>query len=121
VEFTDFAITTLIFDPVFVESLHLGKGAGEDIRRLVEKIAAREKRAVGMQDIASALKISTDRAYSKLRYAEKVGAIRRANKPEKSNHKLFLPAPRPRFVPEPGKLFQETRGRCCSLCASIDR
>jgi hypothetical protein len=42
VEFSDFAITTLIFDPVFVESLHLGKGAGEDTRRLQRRPASQK-------------------------------------------------------------------------------
>jgi DNA primase len=109
VKFSDFAITALIFDPVFVESLHLSKGAGEETRRLVGDIAARKRRAVGAKDIARELDISIDKAYSKLRYADKVGVIRRANKPEKSNPKLFLPAPRPRFVPDPEKLFRKLK------------
>lgn len=109
VEFADFAIAALILDPVFVESLHLGSGAGEETRRLVEDIAARKKRAVGAKDIARKLGISMDKAYSKLRYAEQVGVIQRANKPEKSNRKLFLAAPRPRFVPDPEKLFRKLR------------
>ena len=109
VDFADFAITALIFDPVFVESLHLNKGAGEETRRLVGDMAARKRRAVGAKDIARKLNISIDKAYSKLRYAEQVGVIRRANKPEKSNRKLFLPIPRPRFVPDPKKLFRELK------------
>jgi hypothetical protein len=109
VDFADFAITALIFDPVFVESLHLGKGAGEETRRLVGDIAARKRRAVGAKDIARKLEISIDKAYSRLRYAEKVGVIRRANKPEKGNRKTYLSNPRPRFVPDPKKLFRQLR------------
>jgi hypothetical protein len=105
VDFSDFAITALIFDSVFVESLHLNKTAGEATRRLVEEIVARKSRPVDVKDIMKELKVSKDQAYSKLRYAERAGVVRRANKPEKSNHKLFLPAPRPRFVPDPEKLF----------------
>jgi hypothetical protein len=109
VDFADFAITASIFDPVFVESLHLGKGAGQETRRLVGEIAARQKRAVGAKDLAHKLDISIDRAYSRLRYAKQVGAIRRANEPEKGNRKLFLPVPPPRFVPDPKKLFRKLK------------
>jgi hypothetical protein len=109
VEFSDFAITALIFDHVFVESLQLRKGAAEGTRKLVEEIAAGKKRAVGARDIKSKLKISIDQAYSKLRYAEKTGVIQRANKAEKSNLKLYLPVPRPRFVPDPQKLFRKLK------------
>jgi predicted transcriptional regulator len=97
----------LIFDPVFVESLHLGKAAGEAIRRDVEAIFAKKKRPVRAKDLARDLGISMGQAYSKLRYAAKVGVIRRANKPEKGNSKLFLPTPRPRFVPDPEELLKE--------------
>jgi hypothetical protein len=110
VDFADFAITALIFDSVFVESLHLGKVVGEATRRIVEEIAARKKRAVEAKDIVRELKISKDAAYNKLRYAERAGTIRRANKPERSNRKLFWPAPRPRFVPDPEKLFRKLKG-----------
>ena len=110
VDFADFAITALIFDSVFVESLHLNRTAGEATRKLVEKIVARKSRPVDVKDIMKELKVSKDQAYSKLRYAERAGVILRANKPEKSNHKLFLPAPRPRFVPDPEKLFRKLKG-----------
>jgi hypothetical protein len=96
----------LIFDPVFVESLRLGKGAGEATRRLVEDTCAAKGRPVRAKDIARKLKCSIDQAYSKIRYAEARGAIQRANKPEKNNPKMFLPTPRPRFVPDPEKLFR---------------
>jgi GNAT superfamily N-acetyltransferase len=109
VEFADFAITALIFDSVFVESLHLGKGVGEITRRLVEAISVAKGRPVHAKDIARKLRISMDQAYSKLRYADKVGVIRRANKPEKSNPKAYLSTPPPRFVPEPEKLFRKLR------------
>jgi predicted transcriptional regulator len=109
VDFADFAITALIFDSVFVESLHLNKTAGEATRRLVEEIIARKGRPVDVKDLVKALKISKDKAYSKLRYAEQAGVIRRANKPEKGNRKLYRPAPRPRFVPDPKKLFRKLK------------
>jgi hypothetical protein len=106
-EFADFAITALIFDTVFVESLRLGKTAGEATRRLAEEISKATNRPVEAKDLVRKLKISTDQAYAKLRYAASLGVILRANEPEKGNRKLFLPAPRPRFVPDPEKLFHE--------------
>jgi hypothetical protein len=109
VEFADFAITALIFDPVFVESLHLGKGAGEATRRLVEELSAAKGRPVRAKDLAHKLGISMDRAYEKLSCAARVGVIRRVNKPEKGNRKLFLATPRPRFVPDPEELFKELK------------
>lgn len=111
VDFADFAITALIFDSVFVESLYLDKKAGEATRRVVEEIAAKEKRAVDAKDVARKLKISKDAAYNKLRYAEKAGSIRRANRPERSNRKLYLPAPRPRFVPDPERLLRKLKDK----------
>ena len=109
-EFADFAITALILDTAFVESLHLiGRGAVEDVRRLVKDISTAKGRPARAKDVARTLRISMDQAYSKLRYAEQKGVIRRANKPEKSNRKLFLPAPRPRFVPDPEKLFRKLK------------
>lgn len=109
VDFADFAITALIFDSVFVESLHLNKTAGEATRRLVEEIVARKGSPVDVRDIMKELKVSKDQAYSKLRYAEQAGVIRRANRPERSNRKTFLPTPRPHFVPDPEKLFRKLK------------
>jgi hypothetical protein len=110
VDFADFAIAALIFDPVFVESLHLDKAAGEATRRLVDEISASKKRPVEARDIAHKLGISKDKAYAKLRYAVQAGVIQQANKPQKSNRKAYLGTPQPRFVPEPKKLFRELEG-----------
>jgi hypothetical protein len=93
VEFADFAITALIFDEVFVESLGLGRRAGEATRQVVEDISIATGRPVQAKDLAEKLGISTAKAYRKLSSAETMGAIRRANKPEKANRKLFLPTP----------------------------
>jgi hypothetical protein len=107
VDFADFAITALIFDPVFVESLHLGKGVGEATRRLVEAISVAKGRPVRAKDVARKLGISMDQAYSKLRNAAKAEVIRQANKPGKNNTKAYLSNPLPRFVPDPKKLFRK--------------
>jgi hypothetical protein len=110
VDFADFAITTLIFDRVFVESLPpLGKAAGEATRRDVEKIASETGKPVQAEDLARELDISMDRAYAKLAYAAGTGVIRLANKPERGNAKKYLPVPAPRFVPDPKRMFRKLR------------
>jgi hypothetical protein len=107
VDFADFAITTLIFDRVFVESLGLGKSAAEATRRSVERISVATGKPVEARELARELKISKDKAYSKLRYAEQAGVIRIANKPEKSNRKTFLALPAPHFVPDSNLMFHK--------------
>jgi hypothetical protein len=109
VDFADFAITALIFDHVFVESLHIVKGVGEATRRLVEAIADETGKPARAKDVARKLNISMDTAYRKLRSAEQAGVIRLANKPEKSNRKKYWALPAPRFVPDPKKLFRKLR------------
>lgn len=109
VDFADFAITALIFDRVFVESLHLGAGVGEVTRRLVEAIADETGKPVRAKDVARKLNISMDTAYRKLRSAEQAGVIRLANRPEKNNRKKYWALPAPRFVPDPKKLFRKLR------------
>jgi hypothetical protein len=64
---------------------------------------------VEAKDIMKELKISKDKAYAKLRYAKSAGVIRQANEPQKSNRKVYLPNPLPRFVPDPKKLFQKLK------------
>jgi predicted transcriptional regulator len=99
----------LIFDSVFVESLHLVKGASEGTRRLVEEFVASKKKPMEAKDLARKLRISMAQAYAKLRSAESAGVIQRANKPGPGNRKFFLPAPRPRFVPDPEELFRKLK------------
>jgi hypothetical protein len=106
-EFADFAITALIFEDVFVESLHRQDGPAEATRRLVEEIARKKERPVRVKDLVRKFGISKDRAYAMLRQAMAAGAIRQANKPERNNRKVYMPTQRPRFVPDPEKLFQK--------------
>jgi hypothetical protein len=110
VDFADFAVTTLLFDRVFVESLPpLGKAAGEATRRHVEEIANETGKPVRAKDLARKLDLSMDQAYGKFRYAARVGVIRLANEPERSNRKKYWPVPAPRFVPDPKTMFQKLR------------
>ena len=80
---------------------------GAPFKRLLLRSSGNPVRA---EDLARELEISLDRAYTRLREAEKAGVIRRANPPEKDNRKLYLAAPRPRFIPDPEKLFKEVTG-----------
>lgn len=109
VDFADFAITALIFDQVFVESLRLGAGVGEATRRLVEALVDETGKPVRAKDVARKLNISMDTAYRKLRSAEQAEVIRLANKPGKNNRKKYWALPAPRFVPDPKKLYRKLR------------
>ena len=100
VTFADFALTTIIFESVFVESLHRGTDATMATRSAIERIAKRNAgEPVDVGEFAEELGISQDRAYADLRAATAQGAIIRANPPEKTNRKLFLPSPQHRFLP----------------------
>jgi hypothetical protein len=106
VNFEDFAIAQILFEPVFSGSLHRGPDASYDVRAHVEKLVRRNKgKAIGARELAKDMRVSLDRAYATLREATESGAIERANKPEKSNLKLFLPAPRQEFIPDPQFIF----------------
>jgi hypothetical protein len=109
VDFADFAIATLIFDHVFVESLGLGKGAAEATRRTVETISASTGKPVNAKELADKLDISKDTAYNKLRNAAQAGVIRIANKPERGNRKTYWALPAPHFVPDPKSLYRKLR------------
>jgi hypothetical protein len=107
VDFADFAMTTLIFDQVFVGSLRLRKGVNESTRDLVARLSLQKKRPVSAKDVSHAPGVSMDRAYRMLRSAESAGVITRTNEPEKRNRKLFLAVPPPRFIPDPKRLFRK--------------
>jgi hypothetical protein len=107
VDFADFAITALIFDQVFAEDLRLRRGANELTRDLIDRLSTQKGRPVDAKDVMHELEISRDRASRKLRNAESAGVIKRANKPEKGNRKLYLALPAPRFVPDPARLFRK--------------
>jgi len=109
VDFADFAITALLFDHVFVESLHLRSGAGEVTRRAVEAITNKTGKPVRAEDLAQELKISMHQAYNKLRSAARAGVIRLANEPEKTNRKTYRAVDEPHFVPDPKKLFRKLK------------
>jgi DNA primase len=111
VEFADFAIAAKIFDSVFVETLRQQEGSALEVRQVVKDTSDSNRGApVQAEDLAKVLGISRDRAYKRLSEGAKAGVIRQVNAPEKDNRKFYLPAPRPRFIPDPGELFQELDG-----------
>ena len=106
VTFVDFAVAALIFDSVFVESLERLEGPNVETLRNVEAISSEEGgRPVDASQFAEKLRISSDVAYKRLRDAVRAGVVRRVNAPQKDNPKHYLPAPPPRFVPDPRKVF----------------
>ena len=109
VDFVDYAIAAILFDGVFVESLRGHKTANDFTREDIERLCAGKKRAVGVKDLARDLRISQDQAYARLRRAATAQTITVANKREKGNRKLYVPAPARRFVPDPEKLFHELK------------
>jgi hypothetical protein len=109
VDFVDYAIAAILFDGVFVESLRGHKTANDFTREDVARLCSAKKRPVGVKDLARNLEISRDQAYGRLRRAAAAKTITVANKREKGNRKLYVPAPVQRFVPDPEKLFQELK------------
>lgn len=107
VTFADFAVTALIFDGVFVESLHRGDSSNVHTSKLVRRLEIRRSgKPVSARLLANELDVSIHRAYRLLREGIEARTIRRANKPQKGNRKLFVAAEPPRFVPDPELLFR---------------
>jgi hypothetical protein len=91
--------------------LFLGDNESIDTRNALEAIAAtQDGKAVNQEQVAQYLQISANKAYAKLRSAREAGFIVQVNQPEKSNIKRYLPAPRPRFVPDPKDVFTKIGG-----------
>ena len=108
VDFADFEMTAILFESVFVESLHRSRDQNLETRSVVERIARRKgHRPVGAVTLMKEMGISKDSAYARLRHAAEANLVRRVNKPTKGNRKLYLPSPQPRFIPDPEKVHQK--------------
>ena len=106
--FRDFAITSLIFNPVFAQSLDRGDDGDLQVQQHVSRISARNHgRSVCAADLARYLNVPADRAYAMLRKAVTAGTIFRENKPSKANLKLYLPAKSRPFLPDPADIFEQ--------------
>jgi hypothetical protein len=107
VDFTDYAITARIFEPIFARSLSSGDEQANQTRAMVKKILARTRgKGVAAPEFAKEAEVPLDRAYAELREAAKQGTIVRANKPESANRKLYRPSSLPRFLPHPKQVFR---------------
>ncbi|MFZ0643364.1 MAG: hypothetical protein WAM25_09400, partial [Candidatus Acidiferrales bacterium] len=106
VRFSDFAVTALIFNPVFEHSIDKADDQDLETRHYVDRLSFRKGgNGVRANDLADEKDISADRAYGLLRKAANAGTIFRSNQPSKANLKLYLPAkPRP-FLPDPAEVF----------------
>lgn len=111
VRFTDFAITALIFNPVFESSMDRADDRDLEVQQHVRLISSQNGgTGVSAAELAKHTGISIDSAYAELRKAASAGTIFRTNKPSKGNRKLYLPAkPRP-FLPDPAEVFQRLEG-----------
>ncbi len=106
VDFADFAIGTVLFEDVFVESLNRDGDKTLKTRMAIQEISdANEGTPVTAEQLAEQMSVSSDRAYRLLRDALDAGLIKRANAPEKGNLKTYLPAPLPRFIPDPADML----------------
>jgi hypothetical protein len=106
-EYADFAVASLIFDSVFIDSLRRQEDSILEVQQTVEAIsAANDGKPVRANDLANKLGIPLDRAYARLREAVNAGMVLRVNTPERDNRKFYRAEPRLRFIPDPEKLFQ---------------
>lgn len=113
--FSDLAITSLIFNPVFAESLDRADDQDLEIQNRVRHLSNRMGgKPVKASDLVADMAITSDRAYLLLRKAVSAGTIFRCNRPTKANLKLYLPSKHRPFLPEPDELFQKLAGlpRC---------
>lgn len=84
VDFSDFAIAAVLFEDVFVESLHRDGDKNLNTRMAVQEISDAKRGApVTAEELADHMSVSSDRAYRLIRKAVDAGLITRANSPEK--------------------------------------
>ena len=105
--FSDYAVTTLIMDTAFSNSLCQANDEQIETKRWVTELAREKKRPIRADDLAQHYQISASDAYSRLREAADVKLIRRANPTEKSNRKFYLPGTDHRFLPDPKTIFAQ--------------
>lgn len=111
VRFSDLAITALIFNSAFTQSIDKADEEDLEIQRVIRSISAeKDGAAVTATDLSRKLDVSPDRAYSLLRKAFTAGAISRANRPTKRNLKTYLPIEARPFLPEPEQVFRTLKG-----------
>jgi hypothetical protein len=110
VNFEDFAISWILFESVFAQSLHRGSDSSYALRKRLEEVSKEKDGAFNAMDLAAEMKISRDKAYKLLREALDAGVIKRANVAQKNNPKLFRLVPHPEFIPNPARVLKEIPG-----------
>ena len=105
VTFSDFAITNLIFDDIFVNSL-TRNAKDEDVKtaEMVKRVTNANSLANGVaaNDLMGEPGVtSIDKAYRLLHSAERAGTIVRLNASLKNNQKLYAAAPEIDFLGSP--------------------
>jgi len=105
-KFSDYAVTSIILSDAFSHSLSQANDEDIETRQWVEKLCAENQRPAQASDLARAQSLSAHEAYQRLRDASEAGLVARANPSEKGNKKLYLPAPRPSFLPDPANIFR---------------
>jgi hypothetical protein len=108
INFSDFAIASLIFNSALSQSLSYTDDDDRQLQDALTRISERTKGAGGdAKEVALELKIPKERAYALLRAAKNRGSIRRANKVTRGNKKRFLPAGISQMLPNPHAVFQK--------------
>lgn len=111
VRFSDFAITAMIFNPVFEHSIDKADDEDLETQQHVRRICSRGGiDGASADDLAEHLGVTYDRASALLRKAAKAGTVCRANPPSKGNPKRYVPAKRRPFLPNPAEIFQKLEG-----------
>jgi hypothetical protein len=117
-DFSDFAITTLVFDKAISESL-CRNASEEEVRtkEMVTRIIENRGSSGGQMGVCAAdLSYepgvsSRDHAYRLLHRAERAGMVFRCNSPEKNNGKFYLPMLDSRFLGSPEYIFNSLNER----------
>ncbi len=106
INFADYAITTIIFESIFAESLQRQDGSTLQVADAIRKLSGeRGGEPVRAKDLAADLRIPVGRAYARLREALASGVVERVNEPARNNVKLYRPTPPIRFIPNPKQIF----------------
>jgi hypothetical protein len=108
VRFSDYAIAMLIFEDAFSKSLASADEKSMEVRQVIERISSKKAgRPVSATEVAQEMSVPLHEAYERIRRAVQHKLIQRANRSQKGNRKLYLPAAaRIQFLPKPEDVFE---------------
>jgi hypothetical protein len=108
VSLADYGVTWFIFNSILAHNLDRAEDSDVETLQQIENICAENGgKPVQARDLAQAMNISDDRAYDRIRGAQERGLVRRANAPERTNRKFYVPSGLTRFAPDPASVFKE--------------